>query len=89
MNTNTTPFCSQCNSPLILVSETTETIAGSRFPQTTKTYRCSNETCQSEIDKQTAKRVQMQQERTDADGKRQEKKQQLKLKKEEDSPEIS
>ncbi len=83
MNTIPSPICSQCNSPLVLVSEKTETIEGSRFPQTTKIYRCSNQSCQSEIDKQTAKRVQIQQERSVADEKRQEKKQQLKADKQE------
>ena len=52
-----TPKCSVCGSPLILVSEVTELREGSRFPQTTIKYRCSNQECQDEKDKQTAKRL--------------------------------
>jgi hypothetical protein len=83
MTTETTLLCSQCNSPLILVSEKTEVIEGSRFPQTTKIYKCSNSSCQDEIDKQTAKRKQLQNERTIADGKRAEEKQTLQARRKE------
>jgi hypothetical protein len=52
-----TPKCFVCGSPLIFVSEVTELPEGSRFPQTTIKYRCSNLPCQEEKDKQTAKRL--------------------------------
>ncbi len=77
LTTDTPLLCSQCGSPLILVSEKTEVIEGSRFPQTTKIYKCSNESCQDEIDKQTAKRKQLQNERVTADTKRAAEKQTL------------
>jgi len=67
--------CSQCGSPLVLLSEVTELKEGSRFPQTSTTYRCSNESCQAEKDKQTAKRVKMLQDKEKADQKRLEEKQ--------------
>ncbi len=73
-----TPKCSQCGSPLILVSETTELKEGSRFPQTTTKYRCSNEPCQEEKDKQTAKRMKILQDKAVADQKRLEAKQEKK-----------
>jgi hypothetical protein len=75
-----TPNCFQCGSPLILVSETTELREGSRFPQTTIKYRCSNQECQDEIDKQTAKRVKMIKDKEISDQKRLEKKLQEKSK---------
>jgi hypothetical protein len=69
-----TPICFQCGSPLIFVSETTELREGSRFPQTTVKYRCSNQTCQDEIDKQTAKRVKILKDKEVMDKKRLEQK---------------
>ncbi len=48
---------------LIQVSNVTEKLEGSRFPQTTTEYRCSNLECQNEKDKQTAKRIQLQKEK--------------------------
>ncbi|HEX8932332.1 MAG TPA: hypothetical protein VF810_04205 [Patescibacteria group bacterium] len=75
-----TPNCFQCGSPLIFVSETTELKEGSRFPQTTIKYRCSNQACQDEIDKQTAKRVKMIKDKEKSDQKRLEKKMQEKAK---------
>jgi len=53
------PKCSQCNSPLILISKKTEYIQGSRFPQTNTIYKCSNTKCQEEKDAQAAKRKSM------------------------------
>ena len=57
---SSSPTCNTCNSKLILVSQTTEKLDGSRFPQTTTVYRCSNQECQDEKDKATAKRVKAQ-----------------------------
>lgn len=75
MNQNTIiNKCSQCGSPLILIDKVTEYIDGSRFPQTTSTYRCSNKVCQDERDKQTAKRVKLQKDKESADQVRMEKK---------------
>ena len=74
MNQDITHTCSQCGSPLILVNKITEKIEGSRFPQTTFNYKCSNKVCQDERDKQTAKRIKLQEEKGVADQKRAEKK---------------
>ena len=78
MKKQTTPTCFHCGSPLILVSEVTELKEGSRFPQTTIKYRCSNQECQDEIDKQTAKRIKIVKDKEIADQKRLEKKMQEK-----------
>jgi hypothetical protein len=64
------PTCSQCQSLLILVSKVTEEIAGSRFPQTTIVYRCSNKECQDEREKQSAKRAKLHAEKVVAEQKR-------------------
>ena len=69
-----TPKCSQCGSSLILISEVTELREGSRFPQTTIKYRCSNEECQNEKDKQTAKRIKIIKDKAENDKIRLEKK---------------
>jgi hypothetical protein len=61
-----TYHCSQCGSDLIFVSEVTEQLAGSQFPQTTAIYRCSNAECQKEKDIQTAKRIKLQNEKDKA-----------------------
>jgi hypothetical protein len=74
----TTEKCFHCGSPLILISKVTELREGSRFPQTTIKYRCSNQECQDEIDKQTAKRVKILEDKAISDQKRLEKKQQEK-----------
>ena len=55
--------CSQCDSRLILVSKVTETLEGSRFPQTTSIYKCSNKECQDERERETAKRVKLKKEK--------------------------
>jgi DNA-directed RNA polymerase subunit RPC12/RpoP len=69
------PKCFHCGSELILVSEVTEVREGARFPQTTIKYRCSNQECQDEIDKQTAKRIKILEDKAINDQKRLEKKQ--------------
>lgn len=66
--------CSTCGSPLILISEVTEVREGSRFPQTTIKYRCSNQECQDEKDKQTAKRLKIIKDKAVSDQKRLEQK---------------
>lgn len=76
-----TPNCFICGSPLIFVSEVTELREGSRFPQTTIKYRCSDQTCQDEKDKQTAKRLKIIQDKEVNDQKRLEKKMQEKANK--------
>lgn len=45
------------------MSSVTEQLSGSLFPQTTSTYRCTNEACQNDRDKETAKRVQQAKEK--------------------------
>lgn len=71
----TTPICFQCGSKLILVSKITTQLEGSRFPQTTLKYRCSNKDCQDEIDRQTAKRIKIVKDKAENDQKRAEQKQ--------------
>lgn len=80
MKAKTTPTCSQCGSRLIFVSQVTELPEGSRFPQTSIKYRCSDQACQDEKDRQTAKRVKLIKDKAENDKKRLEKK--LKDKKE-------
>jgi hypothetical protein len=65
-----TPKCFHCGSPLILISEVTELREGSRFPQTTIKYRCSNQPCQDDIDKQTTKRLKLIKDKEKSDQKR-------------------
>lgn len=55
--------CFQCGSNLILVSKKTETVEGSRFPQTTSIYRCSDKKCQEEKDRETQKRIKLRDKR--------------------------
>lgn len=45
------------------MSTETTTPDGSRFTQTTTVYKCSNEACQAEIDKQTARRKKLEQDK--------------------------
>ena len=52
---------------------------GSLFPQTTSTYRCANETCQTEKEKQIEKRMSLIKEKENALAVREEKKQQAKM----------
>lgn len=68
------PTCFVCNSPLIFISQATELPEGSRFPQTTIKYRCSNQPCQDEKEKQTAKRMKMMRDKAKNDKERLEKK---------------
>lgn len=75
LNTNRVPICQECNSPLVLLTTETTTPEGSLFPQITSTYRCTNDACQDEKDKQEAKRLQQQLIRDQADQERAEAKQ--------------
>ncbi len=70
MNTETTRKCTTCGSDLILVSTITEQLEGSKFPQTTTMYRCSNQACQEDKDKQAAKRLELRKEKEQADERR-------------------
>lgn len=72
---NNTPRCNQCGSELILLKQVTEQLEGSRFPQTTTTYRCSNDSCQAKQDKETTKRLQLKKDKEEAEQKRLEQKQ--------------
>jgi hypothetical protein len=78
VNKKTTDTCSQCNSPLILISKETVQPEGSRFLQTNTIYRCSNEECQAEKDNQKAKRMHQVNEKIKSDQKRLEKNQERK-----------
>lgn len=63
LNATSARRCSQCDSRLILVSKITETPEGSRFPQTTSIFKCSNKECQAEREKETAKRIKLKKEK--------------------------
>jgi len=52
---------------LIFVSKETILTEGSRFSQTNIKYRCSNQPCQDEKDKQTAKRLKLIQDKAKSD----------------------
>ena len=63
-----------------MVSKVTEVLEGYRYPQTSTVYRCSNDECQEQKDKETAKRVKIKEDRALVDKKREELKQEKKLK---------
>lgn len=63
----TLPKCSRCGSPLIYIDQVTEQLDGARFPQTTTQYRCSDQSCQDEKDKEAEKRIKLQEKRVTAD----------------------
>ncbi len=48
--------CNQCGSPLLIVGKKIEQI-DNYSPVTVTVYKCSNEKCQSDIDKKTRARV--------------------------------
>jgi hypothetical protein len=77
---STTPKCSQCGSALILVSKITEKLEGYRYAQTSTVYRCSNQDCQDDKDKETAKRLKFKEDRAQVDKKREELKLEKKMK---------
>ena len=56
LNNNSHPICSQCGSELIFISQETIQPEGTRYPQTTTIYKCSNEVCQKKKDKEKADR---------------------------------
>lgn len=89
INTKKTPICSQCGSPLILVSKVTERLEGYRFSQTSTVYRCSNQPCQDAKDKETAKRLKFKEDRELVDKKREEVKQEKKMKAERELAKVS
>lgn len=66
--------CSQCQSPLVLVSQKTEKVEGSLFPQTSTIYHCSDQNCQEEKDKQVEKRLKLLRDKELADSIRMENK---------------
>jgi hypothetical protein len=74
VNNAPTHKCSVCGSELILMSRVTEQIEGSRFFQTNSIFRCSNDECQAEKDKQTEKRLKLRKDKELADKERLEKK---------------
>lgn len=63
-----------------MVSQTTQKFEGAMFPQVTTIYRCSNQECQDERDKQTEIRIKAQESRNANDEKRKEEKIKTKLK---------
>lgn len=60
---NSHPKCNQCGCDLILVSQKTEKLGNSVMPMTTTVYRCSNQSCQEEIDKKISKHLELKEER--------------------------
>jgi hypothetical protein len=66
INTKATHHCSICNAPLVLVSKVTEKTDGMLFPQTMTTYRCTNQECQEEKDRQVEKRQKMVKDKEEA-----------------------
>gem|GEM_PF-2627810 len=70
MNQLTSMKCFQCGSPLIQVSKVTAHPEGSLFPQTMSVFRCSNQECQDQKDKEEAKRRKLSEEKAVADQKR-------------------
>lgn len=52
-------ICNQCGSDLVLQKTTTLKSERSFAPMTQNSYRCSNKICQDEIDKKTAKRIEL------------------------------
>lgn len=70
MNTLTPHKCAQCGSKLVLVSTVTEKIPGNLFPQTTSTFRCTDDECQSRRDKEMEKRLELKKEKEVADQRR-------------------
>lgn len=64
------PICYECKSSLILISKETVQLEGSHFMQTNFVYRCSNEACQKEKDKEKAGRLKQQQKREEYEQKR-------------------
>ena len=65
INPTTINKCFQCGSKLILIKTWKETTPGGMFPQTFTTYRCSNEECQKQKDKEELKRQQAVKEKED------------------------
>jgi aspartate carbamoyltransferase regulatory subunit len=70
--TPTSQSCSQCGSKLILIKTVTEKIEGTLFPQTTSTFRCSNQECQDGRDKEMEKRMALRKEKAIMDQQRSE-----------------
>lgn len=70
---HSSPICSQCGSPLILVSQETVQPEGTRYQQTNSIYKCSNEDCQKNKDKEKAERMKQREKRLAAEKQREEK----------------
>jgi len=54
--------CNQCGCELILQKTGIRNTQNCFFPTTVITYRCSNKSCQEEIDKKTVKRIELRHE---------------------------
>jgi hypothetical protein len=65
-----TPKCFHCGSNLILISEKSVKRDGSIFPSIVSTYKCSDQKCQNEIDKNMEKRNKMQSDKEKIEKKR-------------------
>lgn len=72
-DTNSTKKCFQCGSSLMLIRQETIQPEGALYPQTNSVYRCSNEKCQNEQDKQQAQRVEQRKKKLLAEQERAEK----------------
>jgi hypothetical protein len=56
------PKCNQCGSDLVLQKTTTQKSEHSFASMTQNSYRCSNKSCQDEIDKRSIKRMELKKE---------------------------
>ena len=73
VNKKSVNFCSHCGSELILISQETVQPEGTRYPQTNKVYRCSNDACQEKKDKEKVERLKLKQSRAATEKERLEK----------------
>jgi hypothetical protein len=53
-----------------LITKTTEKLEGARYPQTTTIYRCTNDECQKEQDRQLEKRMKLRKDKEISDAAR-------------------
>lgn len=56
------PKCNQCGADLVLQKTTTQKSEHRFASMTQNSYRCSNKSCQDEIDKKLIKRLELKQE---------------------------
>lgn len=62
LTTSSNPKCNQCGADLVLKKTTTQKSEHRFASMTQNSYRCSNKSCQDEIDKKLIKRLELKQE---------------------------